>query len=219
MAKTYNASEEFLPSTYLTVLTLIGSGAKYGYEISKILEERGYREWVDIEMPSVYKALNELEKKNLIGGKKQQAQNRPSKKTYTLTNKGQRILKEQIRMCLRNPPKSKTLFDLGLSAVFLLSQEEVLDALREQVNNIENAIAFLSSHTETIEGIENFKKTEPGRLIGRRPVNHIKDHEPLAIVYALFDRPKTMLECRRAWLLKLIEQIESTPEQFGLNEK
>jgi DNA-binding PadR family transcriptional regulator len=219
MVREQSIESLLLPSTYLTVLTLIGGGAKYGYEISRLIEERGYRNWVDIEMSSVYKALNELEKKDLIEGRKEENNNRPSKKTYKLTTKGRKVLKEQIRECLRNPPKANTVFDLGLSAMFMLSQDEVLLALRDQVTAIENAITWLSSHTETIEGIEHYRKTEPERLIGLRRVSDIKDDEPLAIVYALFDRPRVMLECRRAWLINLIGQVESMPGKFGLSKK
>jgi hypothetical protein len=103
--------------------------------------------------------------------------------------------------------------------MFMLSQDEVLLALRDQVTAIENAITWLSSHTETIEGIEHYRKTEPERLIGLRRVSDIKDDEPLAIVYALFDRPRVMLECRRAWLINLIGQVESMPGKFGLSKK
>jgi hypothetical protein len=53
MVREQSIESLLLPSTYLTVLTLIGGGAKYGYEISRLIEERGYRNWVDIEMSSL----------------------------------------------------------------------------------------------------------------------------------------------------------------------
>ena len=74
------SKQKLLPSTYLAVLTLIGGGAKYGYEINQILEEFGYREWVDIKFSSIYKALSELEKKGLVKGKKGDESIKPSKK-------------------------------------------------------------------------------------------------------------------------------------------
>jgi DNA-binding PadR family transcriptional regulator len=208
-----------LPSTYLTVLTLIGDGAKYGYEIVGLIEERGYTEWVDIKMPSVYKALNELEKRKLISGKKSESGVRPSKKTYTLTSKGQIVLKDQITRCLRDPPRVNTLFDLGISAMFMLSQEEVLEALKEHVKGINRTVEFLSSNTRAIEDIEELKKTEPMQKIGNRFVADIQSDEPLDVVHALFDRPKVMLECRREWLFKLIKKIEMKPERFGLKSE
>jgi DNA-binding PadR family transcriptional regulator len=219
MSRESKSVEELLPSTYLTVLTLIGSGAKYGYEIDRLIEDRGYREWVDIRMPSVYKALRELEERGLIAGEKSEAGFRPPKKTYSLTSKGRRVLKSQIRQCLSNPPRSKTIFDLGMSAMFLLSQQEVLGALHEQVDSIDRAIGFLHSNVQAIEDMSQLQKTEPERKIGGRPVTDFRSDEPLDLVHALFDRPRAMLECRRQWLLKLIRRIEGAPERFGLRSE
>jgi len=216
MSRERKSVEELLPSTYLTVLTLIGSGAKYGYEIDRLIEDRGYREWVDIRMPSVYKALRELEERGLIAGEKSGEGLRPSKKTFSLTSKGRRVLKNQIRQCLSNPPRSKTIFDLGMSAMFLLSQQEVLNALHEQVDGIDGAIGFLRSNIQAIEDMSQLQKTEPERRIGGRPVTDFRSDEPWDLVHALFDRPRAMLQCRREWLLKLIGRIEAAPERFGL---
>ncbi len=219
MLRENKSVEELLPPTYLTVLTLIGDGAKYGYEIDRLIEDRGYRMWVDIRMPSVYKALRELEAKGLIAGEKSEAGLRPSKKTFCLTSKGRKVLKSQIMQCLSNPPRSKTIFDLGMSAMFLLSQQEVLDSLHEQVEGIDRSIGFLLSNTQAIEDISQLQKTEPGRKIGSRPVTDFQSDEPLDLVHALFDRPRAMLQCRREWLLKLIKRIEAAPERFGLRSE
>ena len=74
-------TEEFLPSTYLAVLTILGGGAEYGYEVNNIIEQFGYREWVDLRFSSVYKALSVLEKRGLVEGKKKDSSVRTSKKT------------------------------------------------------------------------------------------------------------------------------------------
>ena len=97
--------KDLLPTTYLAVLSLIGSGPKHGYEINQILDERGYRNWVDIKFSSVYKALNELEKRGLTRGRKSDKATQQSKKTYSITASGLRLLREQITNCIINPPK------------------------------------------------------------------------------------------------------------------
>ncbi|MFW9890030.1 MAG: PadR family transcriptional regulator, partial [Candidatus Thorarchaeota archaeon] len=117
---------DLLPTTYLAVLSLIGAGAKYGYEINQILEQRGYRNWVDIKFSSVYKALKELEGKGLIKGQKSDAKMQPSKKTYSITRKGRKHLRNQIVSCLVDPPKANSLFDLGMSAIFQLTKAEAV---------------------------------------------------------------------------------------------
>ncbi|MFX1606452.1 MAG: PadR family transcriptional regulator, partial [Promethearchaeota archaeon] len=91
-------TDDFLPSTYLAVLTILGGGAEYGYEVNNIIEKFGYREWVDLRFSSVYKALSELEKRGLVEGRKKDDSVRTSKKTYRLTRIGKSVLRKQITM-------------------------------------------------------------------------------------------------------------------------
>ncbi|MHA2602519.1 MAG: PadR family transcriptional regulator [Candidatus Thorarchaeota archaeon SMTZ1-83] len=139
-----------LPPTYLAVLSLIGAGAKYGYEINQVLEHRGYRNWVDIKMSSVYKALNELEKRGLISGRKSDKGLQPAKKTYVITSRGKKELKTQVTQSLSNPLQAHTMFDLGMSAIWALTESEALNALRTYRDRLEQAMDFLWSNVEGI---------------------------------------------------------------------
>ncbi len=211
--------EGFLPTTYLAVLTIIGGGAEYGYEINKILEERNYRDWVDIKLSSVYKALNELEKRDLIRGKKAKKALRPSKKTYTLTSKGKRHLRGQIIRCLSKPPAPKSLFDLGMSAIFLLTKEEALDALRSYMNELDSRLSFLGAHVKAIENLKFIRESAPDRMVGDMKASDVPDNAPLGIILALFKRPYVRVQCEREWLGELIDHIERREDMFQFKEK
>jgi DNA-binding PadR family transcriptional regulator len=205
---TMTAADDFLPSTYLAVLTILGGGAEYGYEVNTIIEQFGYREWVDLRFSSVYKALSELEKRGLVEGKKKDDSVRTSKKTYRLTRKGNRVLKKQIKMCLTNPPRPKTLFDLGVAAMSLLTQEEVLEALRTFKTNQEQGLKFLESSVQNFDNLERLRREAPDSMVGGVTVEEYDNMANIGAVRALFDRPATSVRCQITWLESFIKQIE-----------
>lgn len=201
-------NDEFLPSTYLAVLTILGGGAEYGYQVNNIIEQFGYREWVDLRFSSVYKALSELEKRGLVEGRKKDPSVRTSRKTYRLTRSGKNILRKQIKMCLTNPPRPKTLFDLGISAMSLLTREEVLEALRTYKTNQEQGLKFLESNVRNFDNIARLRTEAPESMVGRVTVEEYDNMENVSAVRALFDRPATSVRCQIAWLDSFINQIE-----------
>ena len=203
-----------LSPTYLAVLSLIGAGAKYGYEINQILDHRGYRNWVDIKMSSVYKALNELEKRGMISGRKSDKGLQPAKKTYVITSKGRRELKTQVTQSLSNPPQAHTMFDLGMSAIWALTESEALIALRSYSDRLEQAAQFLGSNVEGIVNIDELARTDPNRIVGGLPISEIEDKRNLPIVRALFERPLAVVTAQRDYLNRLIDRIESGEEEF-----
>ncbi|UCH04377.1 MAG: helix-turn-helix transcriptional regulator [Candidatus Thorarchaeota archaeon] len=208
-----------LPPTYLAVLSLVGAGAKYGYEINQILEHRGYRSWVDIKMSSVYKALNELEKRGLISGRKLDKGLQPAKKTYVITSKGRKELKRQVTRSLSNPPQANTMFDLGMSAIWALTESEALNALRTYRDHLERAVGFLAANVEGIVNIDELARTDPKRMVGGLPVSEIDDRTNLPIVRALFERPLTVVRAQRDYLNKLIVRVETGEEKFPFRKE
>ncbi len=203
-----NEADEFLPSTYLAVLTILGAGAEYGYEVNNIIEQYGYREWVDLRFSSVYKALSELEKRGLVEGKKKDTAIRTSKKTFRLTRKGLNTLRRQIKMCLTNPPRPKTLFDLGVSAMSALTQEEVLEALQIHKANLEHSLKFLETNVQNFDNIERLRREAPESRVGRITVDDYDNVENIGAVRALFDRPAWSVRCQIAWLESFIKQVK-----------
>ena len=201
-------TENFLPSTYLAVLTILGGGAEYGYEVNNIIEQFGYREWVDLRFSSVYKALSQLEKRGLVEGRKKDDSVRTSKKTYRLTRKGKSVLRKQIKMCLTNPPRPKTLFDLGVAAMSLLSREEVLEALRTYKANQEQGLKFLESNIQNFDNLERLRREAPESMVGGVTAEEYDNMANIGAVRALFDRPATSVRCQIAWLESFIKQIE-----------
>jgi DNA-binding PadR family transcriptional regulator len=210
-------TSDFLPSTYLAVLSILGGGAEYGYEVNNIIELYGYREWVELQFSSVYKALSELEKRGLIQGSKKDAKRRNSRKVYRLTRKGRTVLRQQIIMCLSSPPKPKTLFDLGVSAMSLITRDEALEALRNYKANLERGLLFLETNVKNLDNLERMRREAPASKVGLLSVEEYDNVENNGAVRALFDRPATSVRCQIAWLDSFIKQIERS-DSFTFKE-
>ena len=208
MSKIDSSSPEFLPTTYLTVLTIIAGGAEYGYEVNSIIEKLGYHEWVDLQFSSVYKALSELEKRGLIEGSKKDATVKTSKKIFRMTRKGRSVLNKQVKMCLSIPPRSKTLFDLGIAGMSFLTQEEALESLRIYKSNLERSLKFLESNVQNYDNIERLRRDSPESRVGKITVEEFDGMENIGAVRALFDRPAWSVRCQIAWLDSFIKQVE-----------
>jgi DNA-binding PadR family transcriptional regulator len=207
---------------YLAVLTLVGSGARYGYEIYKIMEDRNYASWVEIgetNKSSVYKSLSELEKRNLVKGQKRKKKVKQSKKIYKLTPKGRRVLKREIIRCLSDPPRAKSLFDLGLSAMFLLTKEEVIEALENYLKDLDNRIGFLFSNVEALKNLDEIQITDPNRQVADMKAKDVPEDTHLGIVLALFERPYVRAKAERDWLEQLISDIKKNKDGFHFKDK
>ena len=200
--------DDFLPSTYLAVLSIIANGAEYGYEINNIINDYGYHEWVELRFSSVYKALTELEKREFIEGKKTDDTLQPSKKTYRLTRRGREVLRKQIFKCLSDPPRPKTIFDLGLSAMNLLSKDEALAALKTYRKNLESSLNFLESTARNFDNLERLKAEEPSARVGKITVAEFDNSSNIGVVKALFARPAASVGGQLDWLNSFIADVE-----------
>ncbi|MBD3408182.1 MAG: hypothetical protein GF411_18820 [Candidatus Lokiarchaeota archaeon] len=201
------SDSKLLPTTYLAVLSLIAAGAKYGYEINKLLQDRGYDNWLDVKFSSVYKALSELEKRKLIQGSKDNKEIQSSKKTYSLTKRGEKVLREQITVCLSNPPKRTHLLDLGISSMMHLTKQEAVTALEAYLKKLEERINFLESNVRILSDRDLLETMIQGNLMKEGPVMSEDNLDNLPLVRALFERPLFGLKAEKQWIEKFLDEI------------
>lgn len=174
-----------LSSTDICILGIVNEKPRYGYEIEKIIEHRGIRNWVDIKFSSIYNTLNRLEKKELLTSETMIDENNRSRKIYKITSKGLRKLRMEVINCLQNPVKQKSTFDLGLANLPVLSKSEIITSLNRYIEELKSKKQFFE------ERIEFFTK------LGN----------DLALL--LFERPYRLLLAEMEWLLKLVKRVES----------
>lgn len=172
-----------LTNLEVVLLGLISERPMYGYEIEKVIKEKGIRNWVNIGFSSIYAALKKLEGKNLIRSKIEFSDVKPAKKIYSITKEGKITLKREIKEILSTHRKAISDFDLGIANLPVLSKEEIIDCLKKYLSMIDERIKFLKTAIEKHEGSPYF-------------------------VIALFERPLAHAKTEKKWVLEFIKKIE-----------
>jgi DNA-binding PadR family transcriptional regulator len=176
----------------LVILSLIAECPRHGYDLEKVIEERGMRNWTEIAFSSIYFLLNKLVKEGLVIGCSQPAVGRgPAKKVYSITKTGIIELKEGVRAGLSAKEPGTQAFMLGLSCLPLLPQDEVLNALRERKLFLLGRLEELQKHPALIEP-------------GYPP--HVK---------AMFTYSLPLLQAELEWLENFIQEIKKGNVYYG----
>jgi PadR family transcriptional regulator PadR len=174
-----------LSSTDICILGIVKEKPRHGYEIEKIIEHRGIRNWVDIRFSSVYNTLNRLERKALLTSETVLDEKNRSRKIYSITPEGFDKLKSEIINCLSDPKKQKSTLDLGLANLPVLSKSEILASLKSYLEKLNSKKRFYEERIKFFTGLGN----------------------ELAVL--LFERPYKLLLAERDWILELVNRIRS----------
>jgi DNA-binding PadR family transcriptional regulator len=166
----------------LAVLSLVAEEPRHGYEIERVIEERGVREWTEVGFSSIYYLLKKLEREAMIEGRLEEASRGPARKVYHVTETGRRAWHKALLRTLSMPQLKGSALMVGLSNLSSLEPDEVLAALR-------------AYH----------------RALGER-LGHVEeawaDQHPAPFhVEALFDYGVTMLKAEREWVNGFIDQL------------
>lgn len=115
------------------VLGIVAERSRHGFDIEKLIEERGMRKWTDIGFSSIYYVLDKLKTKGLAISSEAKGK---AKKQYTVTPQGMALLKEGAVALIAERKPANTHFMTGLAVSHLLEQTELAEALlkrREQL--------------------------------------------------------------------------------------
>ncbi len=141
----------------LAVLTVLAEKPRHGYDIEKIIEDRGFREWADIGFSSIYYVLNKLEKDGLVLGQLAPAQGKgAARKIYHLTSQGKHQHKEAVLQALSTPQRRTSLFLLGFANIPALNEDELRTALREYAEALEQESERLKHKAVSQDPIPDF---------------------------------------------------------------
>ena len=122
-----------------------------GYGINRVVTERGYREWADIGMTSIYGGLKKLEEKKLVTSRIHTDKHGkgPTPRIYSLTKKGRQVLHREVLSILSQSRERERVFDLGVAGIPFVSSKEAMEALskrkeylREHLDRIEKRLAI-----------------------------------------------------------------------------
>ena len=109
-----------------------------GYEISRLVRERGFKEWANIGTTSIYVGLEKLKRRGMVDFRldAQKSGRGPLPNKYSLNKEGLQTLKKEILRCLKTVEPNRDCFDLGLAGIPLLERAETVDAFKERAEGL-----------------------------------------------------------------------------------
>lgn len=131
---------------YSILAILLERGRATGYEIDKIVEARGFREWAAIGKTSVYVALKKLEHKGLAEGKLNRSKTGkgPAGRQFSVTKAGSSLFREETKRALATSREREHYFALGIAGSFVLSQPVFKHSLEKRVDMLEGEYERIS---------------------------------------------------------------------------
>ena len=167
----------------LAILSLVAEVPRHGYEIDKVINQRGMRDWTEVGFSSIYYLLNKLEKASMIDSTMDvQGGRGPARKVYSITAAGSAALTEATLEALSNPIPCTTPFLLGIANFQLLDMEQAMGALQEY-------LVGLTVRRERVS--ERYQSQQP-----------VPGHVALMFEYSL-----AMLDAEITWLGRTIENL------------
>jgi len=159
---------QVLSNVELIVLeTILEMESISGYDLNRLIEERQFREWAEIGTTSIYLALKKLEKKEFVSwvlDKKKSGKGPPARK-FSITNKGKKVLTNEILHSLSQTDERDKRFDIAFYGIGFLPRVIVVLA-------IEKRIEYLVLKFERLEDISNLKINEGLPLHKKNIIDH-----------------------------------------------
>ncbi len=166
------------------ILGILYEHHHYPHRIQEIMEKRGMDNWANIDIPSVYSILNNLEEKGLVESNLRNVEGKPALNVYSITNEGRTVLKRKIKLILSKKGKSVHSFDLGLANINVLDNDEIIQSLEIYLKTIDEHINYLE---------DSIKVQKNNHL----PYNFI----------AIYSRSVSILKAEKTWIKEFIEKI------------
>lgn len=129
-----NYIDSKITNVEMALLEIIKEKSKTsGYEVRKIIEERGYKEWANIGKTSIYIGIKKLKKKGFITIKtmKKKEGKGPLPNKINLTKLGEKVLVEEIKKALLSQ-KNLPLYYLGIAGIGLIKKDIALELLKRR---------------------------------------------------------------------------------------
>lgn len=121
------------------------------YEITKLLKNINLRNWFNIADSTVYATINSLKKQGLINGETTKEGNFPEKTVYSITPEGEFELHNTISNYIEKTDPDGSKFDIGIILLHHLSKDEVLQKLKNKLENLESSTYQIKTQIINLE--------------------------------------------------------------------
>ena len=172
-----------LSNAELAILGLVSEAPRHGYEIEKLIKERGMREWTDIAFSSIYYLLKRLEKAGLITPiiLDLETENGKERKAYYVTSEGGKLLFDGVLNSLATLAPQTNPLMLGLANWAMFENGEGLAALTKRSEAVKAEIARLTEKS--------------------------KQPEAPDFVHSMFEYAIMQMKSERKWISKTIKKL------------
>jgi DNA-binding PadR family transcriptional regulator len=167
----------------LTILSLLSEGARHGYELQQLIDERGLREWLTIGFSSIYYLLNRLERQKLLSSELRPEGRGPAQKLFSITEAGRGVLQTAVSDLLRQPRALGSGFELGLANMMVLQPRQVYQTLHHHHHDLQQRLNAITKAYER-------NQSEPGTA------PHIA---------ALYTHSLALMQAELGWLTTFLE--------------
>ncbi|MFT3861001.1 PadR family transcriptional regulator [Micropruina sp.] len=132
---------ELTPSE-LTILGLVIEHPSHGYDLERVIEQRGIRQWTDVGFSSIYYLLAKLEKQDLVQGS-ETAPGAKARRVFHATAKGKEVAARDTYAYIAEATPVAQPFLVGIANLPLLTEHEYARALHTRLAQIDTRIATL----------------------------------------------------------------------------
>lgn len=136
----------------LTVLGLVGLGKRYGFEMEEFIAKTEMKHWNDIGNSTIYKLLKDLSSAGHLEAKKVAGGKGPARNEYTLTGKGEELLRSRILAAFQSDRAAKMDRLVGLFFSPLLPPDLASQAMNRLIGELESAQAGLEAKRSGLKG-------------------------------------------------------------------
>ena len=136
----------------IIILGLLLEKDMYGYEIFQTVKERHMEFWIKVSMSSLYKTLENLEKRAYIEVKQEKVGKTPQRNIYSVTDKGKKRLNANLKEIINKVFYHEHPMELTISFIYGIENEEAVKLLEKRLKQVEENIYHINEILEFYRG-------------------------------------------------------------------
>lgn len=140
----------------LVSLSLIYHEPAHAYAINSVIEHMGLKHWGKVSPASIYNALARLATEGSVRVTTEKVGNMPERKVYSITAKGKKRLKEEIKEAILSTGPSDHPFYFGTLFASGLPVDELIQVLKQRIKILEETGKELIQKYEHVKGHEAY---------------------------------------------------------------
>ena len=123
----------------LLLLGLLRQNEMYGYQINEMIDTH-LSTSIHLTKPTAYRILQNMAVEGLISSREEKEGNRPTRRVYAITPKGENEFQERINESLSNYIPSENVSAISLAFLDTLPIEDAISHLEKRQSAIENLL-------------------------------------------------------------------------------